>query len=50
MKDNEACQRCICPKCILHKTDECLIGEDYCEECESDYPTEICTSFEIEEE
>lgn len=46
MCDKETCQKCICPKCFWHKTDECIEGEEYCEEiCNGDYSTEGCVSF-----
>ncbi len=33
---NKHCRECICPSCDLFQTEECIEGENYCEQCAND--------------
>ena len=42
LESDKHCRECICPSCDLFQTDGCLEGDDNCEKCLNDCPTNFC--------
>jgi hypothetical protein len=48
-EDNKHCNECICRGCELRGTDNCLEGNELCNDCKNEDHTSGCVYFEVED-